>query len=151
MPLPANKLREENLGYTLAEIMAVIVILGVLAALALPNYTIQVKKVKNQEARQVLLALYDAQKDYERENPGQYADTIKNLDIEIEGLKNFEEPGIFNAQVLGCDGRPYLASMKALDGNYILYVLEDNATIVCTDDSEDCSAPLCTQMGFKEF
>ena len=133
--------------------MVVVIILGVLAALALPNFNIQVKKAKSQEAVQVLLAIYGAQKDYAKENDDgnaetpDYTDDINNLDVHIEGLKNFQDP-VVNAVVDPCgSSAQYLASIASKDGDYILYVLED-ATIVCADGNGNCPAELCTKMGF---
>lgn len=140
--------------------MAVVVILGVLAALALPNYNIQIKKTKNREAIQVLLALYGAQKDYAQEhddgNSGtfDYTNDLTKLDITIDSLKNFKEPIIVNAELISCNGDSfrYVASMEEINGNYTLYVLQDEASIneakiICSVNRE-CPATLCTQMGF---
>ncbi len=144
-------------GFTLGEVMVVIVILGVLAALALPNFQIQMMKVKNQEAIQVLLALYGAQKDYAKEHDDgksttfDYANSIDQLDVDTQGLKNFVyPPAVMNVGDNPCDGGSthYLASLTTTDGSYILYVLED-ATIVCSNSGGTCSDSLCTKMGFR--
>lgn len=48
-------------GFTLLELLIVIVILGALAALAIPAYTSTVERSRRQEAIQVLSAVKDAQ------------------------------------------------------------------------------------------
>lgn len=160
MSLSVNKLRKADSGYTLAEIMTVVVILGVLAALALPNYNIQVKKVKNQEAVQVLLAFYGTQTEFAREHDNgddvpDYADDPEDeeLDVKIDDqqMRNFKFNPAFSGTV-SCVGdvRYYAASLQSMDGSYILYALDD-AMIVCTDGDGNCPAELCTKMGFKEF
>ena len=146
MFLKGYKIGKDHLGFTLAEVMAVVVILGVLAALALPNFNIQVKKAKNQEAIQILLALYGAQKDHAKEHDGVYAGNIADLDIEVANIKNFGGPYIAKDGIVPCTGDSYLASLTANDG-YILYVLEDS-TIVCAAGDGSCPAELCTKMGF---
>ena len=48
-------------GFTLMEVMIVVVILGVIASLAIPNYSVAIENNRKQEALKVLLASREAQ------------------------------------------------------------------------------------------
>ena len=54
----------ESKGFTLMEVLIVIVILGVIAGLAIPSYTDQMEKSRAEEARAALYAIYTAEKIY---------------------------------------------------------------------------------------
>ena len=51
----------ENRGFTLMEVMIVVVILGVIASLAIPNYSVAIENNRKQEALRVLLAAREAE------------------------------------------------------------------------------------------
>lgn len=138
-------------GFTIMELIIVIVIIGILAAVALPSYRIQVLKIKSQEGVRVLMALFDAQKDYQREN-GFYAADIDDLDIEIPPLKNFQDPDIW-----GGAGSPHdcggatpnaVAAMSDKANSYRLAVLTDGK-ILCKTSILTCATnDLCQKMGY---
>jgi len=55
-------------GFTLIELMIVVVIIGILAALAIPRFMAASKKAKVSEARTVLKSIYTAAETYYQEN-----------------------------------------------------------------------------------
>ncbi len=67
-------------GFTLIELMVVVVIAGVLAAVAYPAYTGQVRKSRRAEAINLLSAIVQAQERY-RANGSTYASTLGQLGI----------------------------------------------------------------------
>ena len=135
-------------GFTLIELIIVIMIIGGLAAIALPSYWIQTLKVKNQEASRALMAVWEAQRDYYRTN-GAYTAIMTDLDVEFpSGLKYFSGPTAVAGTPGSCGGPavPVLATAVANTGGYTLSVLEDGR-IVCSP----CGDPLCAQMGFPDW
>ena len=80
-----------NTGFTLTEIIVVIIIMGVLASAALPKFTGTVERVRAAEGVQLLTALLGAQKAYEFEN-GSYSAVLADLDIEVPRANNFVLP-----------------------------------------------------------
>jgi len=60
-------------GFTLAELLMVIVIAGILAAIALPNFSKSVEKGKAKQAIAYLRLIRSAQKIYASNNNGVYA------------------------------------------------------------------------------
>lgn len=134
------------------ELLVVIVIIGVLSAMAMPSYRIQMSKMKNQEAVRILMVLWEAQKDYYRGN-GVYTSDINDLAIDIPAPKHFTNLDVRDGTPpVPCSGPPEmpLAIMEANDASYTLYALVDGR-VVCKPASGGCPGPLCTQMGFPDW
>ncbi len=133
-------------AFTLLEIIIVVVIIGVLAAMAFPSYQIQMLKVRNQEAVRILTVLWEAQKDYSRDNNG-YTTNMADLAIDIPAPRNFQPAVLVNNPTTtvscGGPGQNYLVSIQDNTANYTLYALTDGR-IVCTP----CPGSVCQKMGF---
>lgn len=139
-------------GFTIMELIIVVVIIGVLAAIALSTYRIQMLKMKNQEAVRILMFLWEAQKEYYREN-GVYTSDIGDLAIDPPVPKHFLNLDVHKGvPPVRCNAFPQnvLASMDANDSSYTLYVLVDDR-VVCKPASGACPGSLCTQMGFPDW
>jgi type II secretion system protein G len=76
-------------GFTLIELMVVVVVLGVLAALALPAYANMVRRARYAEARHQMGAIAKDIQVYHVEN-GQYPADVKG-NIKPQGIDNWPE------------------------------------------------------------
>jgi len=148
-PIPSSNRK----GFTLAEAITVVTIMGVLAALAIPRFNIVVSKMRNQEAIQILSALYEPQVSHFKET-GSYASSIGSLDVELNKTPdNFETPVLYSSTTIQCDANPSrttLASMRNKGATYgtvyFLHLLDDGS-IGCVP----CTSDRCVQMGFAQF
>ena len=80
MTLPSN--RKRFYGFSLMEVMIVVVIIGILAALAYPNLEKYLKRARQTEAKTNLSAIYTAQKIYFTLHQS-YAEDINELDLSL--------------------------------------------------------------------
>ena len=72
-------------GFTLLELLVVVIIIAILAAIALPQYLRTAERARSAEALQVLAAIRAAQHRYRVEN-GAYAAALGDLDIDVPGF-----------------------------------------------------------------
>ena len=77
----------KNKAFTLIELLVVVLIIGILAAIALPQYKKAVEKARAVEARTNLAALINAERIYKMSN-GNATNKLDELDIQLSGSYN---------------------------------------------------------------
>ena len=75
-------MKKENLGFTLIEMLVVVLIIGILAAIALPQYKIAVGRAKLATIKNTTESIIQAEERYFLAN-NEYTDDLSVLDIEI--------------------------------------------------------------------
>ncbi len=78
-----SRMRELRRGFSLLEVMIVVVIIGILATLSYPSLEAYLQRAKQTEGKVSLSAIYTAQKIYFATNQT-YADTLSKLDVQLE-------------------------------------------------------------------
>lgn len=73
-------------GFTLVELLVVVLIIGILAAIALPQYEQAVEKARLTEALVNMKAIADAAQRYDQANPGESINTFNQIaDVDLKG------------------------------------------------------------------
>ena len=81
-------LRKRSHGFTLLELIIVIIVIGILASIALPRYIRIAEKGRAGEAKNMLSALRSAQMRYAAQYGG-YANSLALLDVNLPAAKYF--------------------------------------------------------------
>ncbi len=124
--------RKRSYGFSLMEVMIVVVIIGILAGLAYPNLEKYLKRARQTEAKTNLSAIYTAQKIYFTLHQS-YTKDINELDLSLaQGLYTFtiqEASKItFKAQAKGNIVDDDALDIWTIEQNKILFNDNDNVT-----------------------
>ncbi|XHX79362.1 MAG: type IV pilin protein [Stenomitos frigidus ULC029] len=107
---------QQDEGFTLIELMIVLVIGGILTAIALPSFLNQASKAKQVEAKMYLGTLNRAQQSYMLER-AQFADSMTQLGVAVPNSLNYSysihldddsQYAVHDAESLNVSLRPYV-------------------------------------------
>ncbi|MEB3192265.1 MAG: type IV pilin-like G/H family protein [Snowella sp.] len=129
-------LRASSRGFTLLELLIVVIIIGILAAIAIPNLINQVGKARESEARTLLGAMNRAQQSYFSEK-GLFASNGSQLEVPVTGLKYYQtddaslfpQPGVTRARSVS--NRHELAIHSYIGGVSYDTTNRTFATVIC--------------------
>lgn len=147
-----NKKKNKKKGFTLVELLVVILIIGVVAGISLPMYFSAVEKTRATESLTLLGTIAKAQQRYKTERD-RYSTDIRELDLTLkdystdeDAIGNEFDSEYFNYTLL----EPSLAKAKATRKNddYSLYIDYKTNEITCKAASEDNH--ICLQLALAE-
>ena len=127
-----QSIRKRFHGFSLMEVMIVVVIIGILASLSYPNLEKYLKRARQTEAKTNLSAIYTAHKIYFTLHQS-YTKDINELDLSLaQGLYTFtiQEASkiIFKAQAEGNIDDDDSLDIWTIEQNKILFNDKDNVT-----------------------
>ncbi len=128
---------ENKKGFSLIEIIVVLIIVGLLAGLIYPKYTITIERTRFGEGVELLSALRRAQEAHSLEN-GTYTTTMADLDIEITNASYFNDPTL-----AGTAAAPTMHIQRST-GAYTIN-MSIAGVITCTNAA---TPPSCANLGY---
>jgi len=130
-----RKRNNEGIGFTLMEVVIVVMIIATIAALAMPRVSVVIERNRSSEGVGIITALLGSQTRYQLEN-GAFTGTLANLDITIPASPNFFAPTIAAANPIA-----------SIERNSTLYSytlsISSAGTISCVP-----SPGICTKIGY---
>ena len=134
-------------AFTLIELLVVVLIIGILAAVAVPQYIKSVEKARATQALVIVKHITDAQRVYHMAN-NTYATTLEELGVEIPAVDYFTF-GAYSAVWPGCIAfaTKYTDREKADTNEYALQVYSaDPSTIFCVGQQTLDKNKICNML-----
>ena len=137
------KITKSLTGFTLMELVVVVIIIGVMAGLAIPRYNRMAERFQSGEARENLTAILGAQNRYSLENNGNFKAgsgagndlAAGDLDLTINASTNFNTPKIF-------DDVDQVASILSKTATVYTLSINSSGKITCA-----AAGTICTEIG----
>lgn len=120
-------------GFSMTELMVVLVIIGVLVLLALPRLRPVVTKAKTTEAKLMLKQVYTLEQSYKFEHD-RYAKELTDIGFEQEKLTTENGQARYKIEVLSADEKGFTAQATSIvdfdgDGIMNVWVVTENGDI----------------------
>jgi prepilin-type N-terminal cleavage/methylation domain-containing protein len=136
-----RKFHRNSKGFTLIELMIVVVIIGILAALAIPRFMRSTTKSKQSEAKQLLKQIYTMERAYRQEYNvygclGVTADSAAQAALAVIGVDVMANARYAYALTATASGFDATATATGLDddGTNDVWVIDETGNLRCTSD-----------------
>ena len=132
------KSKQRNNGFTLIELLVVVTIIGILTAIAVPNFLGQTAKAKQVEAKTTIGAINNAQTAYRNEGKG-FAKNVDELGVTLPNNRTsyytYELSVSPDGSATAVAATPKDTSLKGYSGGVVEFTGKNNnraiATVMC--------------------
>jgi type IV pilus assembly protein PilA len=142
----------EETGFTLVELLVVMLILGILAAIAIPSFFNQRDKAKDAGAKEMARTSETAMETYATDNGGNYGGVDEAALNTIEQTINIDttstvDPFLSNAAAAGTDDKGYTLTVTSPQTDNTFSIARDATTGVVTFSCDTDGTAGCPQDG----
>lgn len=125
--------KPKNAGFSLTELMVVLVIVGVLVLLALPKLLPVVTKAKTTEAKLMLKQVYTLEQSYKYEHD-KYCVILNEIGFEQEKLVSAGGQARYKIEIQSADERAFVAEATSVvdfngNGVFNVWVVDESGVI----------------------
>lgn len=123
----------ERHGFSMVELMVVLVIIGILVLLALPKLEPIVTKAKTTEAKLMLKQVYTLQKSYKYEND-RFSTSLDEIGFEQEKLVTDGVRARYKIEIVSADDKGFVAQATAVidfnnNGRFNVWTVDETGDI----------------------
>ena len=133
----------KNQAFTLIELLVVVLIIGILAAIAVPQYQKAVVKSRLSTLKELVSSIKNAEEVYYLAN-GNYTDKFEDLDITLPG--RLDEDGVYYGDYWYCSLTLTQASCNVTD---LLYFVKNFSNINSRPNVDTCGAEFYNEAANK--
>lgn len=121
-------------GFSMVELMVVLVIIGILVLLALPRLEPVVSKAKETEAKLMLKQVYTLEKSYKYENDI-YSNSLANIGFEQDSLVTEGGRARYRISIVSADANSFVAEATAVvdfngNGQFNVWTVDQTGNII---------------------
>ena len=140
----------KNKAFTLIELLVVVLIIGILTAIAVPQYQKAVEKSRISEAITLVRSVANAEKMYHLSNNA-YTNDFRDLDINFNISENTARAlgSDFNLHIWRASTTNVIYAQNKINKWYIYYDLEQDKMFCSTQ--EEKIIPICKSFGGEEL
>lgn len=129
----STALLADELGFSLTELMIVLVVVGILVLLALPKLMPVVTKAKTTEAKLMLKQVYTLEQSYKYEND-RYSTVLTEIGFEQEKLVTEQGRARYKVEIVSADAKSFKAQATSVvdfdgDGTFDVWVTDETGAI----------------------
>jgi len=123
----------ENHGFSMVELMVVLVIIGILVLLALPKLEPVVTKAKTTEAKLMLKQVYTLEKSYKYEHDV-FSTSLDDIGFEQEKLVTDGGRARYKIEIVSADDKGFVAQATAVvdfnnNGRFNVWIVDETGDI----------------------
>ena len=143
-------MQKKNKGFTLIEMLVVVLIIGILASVALPQYRLAVEKTKISQAYEIMSSISKAQSLYYIVH-NKYSTNFDKLEIDLPFSDNGGTIEALGFQWSKWGSKDGMAACKMYQkGKYCLQVDYYRQRYTCCSEN-DKTTKLCNNLGYTQW